>query len=186
MPNNKGPSSQGYGFSSGQVQMWELDYNESWAPENWCFWTVVLEKTLESPLGLQADPTRQSSRKSVLNIHWKDWDWYWSSKYLDHLILRTDSLGKTLMLGKIEGRRRRRRQRMRWLDGITYRWTWVWVSSGSWWWTGKPGVFQSSELNWVPNLKWLRSLPIRAQSQTSLEKWGKQSKVAVDWLELKA
>ena len=47
---NKGPSSQGYGFSSGHVRMWELDYKESWAPKNWCFWTVVLEKTLESPL----------------------------------------------------------------------------------------------------------------------------------------
>ena len=47
---NKGPSSQSYGFSSSQVWMWELDYNESWVPKNWCFWTVVLEKTLESPL----------------------------------------------------------------------------------------------------------------------------------------
>ena len=47
---NKGPSSQGYGFSSGHVWMWELDYKESWAQKNWCFWTVVLEKTLESPL----------------------------------------------------------------------------------------------------------------------------------------
>ena len=47
---NKGPSSQGYGFSCGQVWMWELDYKESWAQKNWCFWTVVLEKTLESPL----------------------------------------------------------------------------------------------------------------------------------------
>ena len=47
---NRGPSSQGYGFSSGHVWMWELDYKESWAPKNWCFWTVVLEKTIESPL----------------------------------------------------------------------------------------------------------------------------------------
>ena len=47
---NKDPSSQGYGFSSGHVWMWELDYKESWAPKNWCFWTVVMEKTLESPL----------------------------------------------------------------------------------------------------------------------------------------
>ena len=47
---NKGPSSQSYGFSSGHVQMWELDYKESWVPKNWCFWTVVLEKTFESPL----------------------------------------------------------------------------------------------------------------------------------------
>ena len=47
---NKGPSSQSYGFSSGHVWMWHLDYKESWALKNWCFWTVVLEKTLESPL----------------------------------------------------------------------------------------------------------------------------------------
>ena len=47
---NKGPSSQGYGISSSHVWMWELDYKESWAPKNWCFWTMVLEKTLESPL----------------------------------------------------------------------------------------------------------------------------------------
>ena len=47
---NKGPSSQAYGFSSGHVWLWELDYKESWVPKNWCFWAVVLEKTLESPL----------------------------------------------------------------------------------------------------------------------------------------
>ena len=47
---NKGPSRQGYGFSNGHVWMWVLDYKESWAQKNWCFWTVVLEKTLESPL----------------------------------------------------------------------------------------------------------------------------------------
>ena len=47
---NKGPSSQSYGFSSSHVGMWDLDYKESWVPKNWCFWTVVLEKTLESPL----------------------------------------------------------------------------------------------------------------------------------------
>ena len=56
---NKGPSSQSYGFSSGHVWMRELDYKESWAPKNWCFWTVVLEKTQES-LGLQGDPTSPS------------------------------------------------------------------------------------------------------------------------------
>ena len=48
--DNKGPSSQGYGFCSGHVWMWDLDYKEGWAPKNWRFWTVVLEKTLESPL----------------------------------------------------------------------------------------------------------------------------------------
>ena len=94
---NKGPSSQGYGFSSSHVWMWELDYKESWPLKNWCFWTVVLEKTLESPYGMgrysgghsssgaredswespghQGDQTSQSQRKSVLNIHLKDWCW---------------------------------------------------------------------------------------------------------------
>ena len=57
---NKGPSSQGYGFSRGHVWMWELDYKESWAPKNWCFWTVVFEKTSESPLDLQGDPSSPS------------------------------------------------------------------------------------------------------------------------------
>ena len=56
----KGPSSQGYGFSSGHVWKWELEYKESWAVKNWCFWTVVLEKTLESPFGLLGDPTSPS------------------------------------------------------------------------------------------------------------------------------
>ena len=64
-------------------------------------------------------------------------------QYFAHLMWRAKSLEKTLMLGKIEGRRRRGRHRMIWLDGIMTRWTWVWVSSGSCWWTGKPGVLQS-------------------------------------------
>ena len=56
---NKGPSSQGYGFSSGHVWMWELDCEEGWTPKNWCFWTVVLEKTLESPLDYtEIQPTK--------------------------------------------------------------------------------------------------------------------------------
>ena len=59
----------------------ELDYKESWAPKNWCFWTVVLEKTWKS-LGKQGDPTSPSWRKSVLNIHWKDWCWSWNSNTL--------------------------------------------------------------------------------------------------------
>ena len=64
-------------------------------------------------------------------------------QYFCHLMWRTDLLEKTKMQGKIEDRRRRGWQKMRWLDGITDRWTWVWAGSGSWWWTGKPGVLQS-------------------------------------------
>ena len=114
---NKCPCSQGYGFSSGDVCMWELDCEESWALKNWCFWTVVLEKTCES-LGLQGD--NQSILKEIspgcslegLMLKLK-------LQYFGHLMWRVDSLEKTLMLGGIGGRRRRRRQKMRWLDGIT-------------------------------------------------------------------
>ena len=77
---NKGLSSQSYGFSSGHVWMWELDYQESWGL-NWCFWTVVLKKTSES-LELQADPTSPSWRRSLLSVHWKDWCWSWNSSTL--------------------------------------------------------------------------------------------------------
>ena len=81
-------------------------------------------------------------------------------QYFDHLMWRTDSFEKTLMLGKIEGRWRREWQRMRWLDGITYSMHMSWVNSGSWWWTGRPGVLQSMRLqrvrhNWVTELNWI-------------------------------
>ena len=80
-------------------------------------------------------------------------------QYFGHLMGRVDSLEKTLMLGGIEGRRRRGRQRMRWLDGITDLITWVWVNSGSWWWTGRPGVlwFMGSKRvrhDWATELNW--------------------------------
>ena len=94
------------------------DSEESWAPKNWCFWTVVLEKTLESPLDC----------KEIQPVHPKgDQSWVFIEglmlklklQYFGHLMRRVDSLEKTLMLGRIGGRRRRGRQRMRWLDGIT-------------------------------------------------------------------
>ena len=87
-------------------------------PKNWCFWTVVLEKTRES-LGLQGDPTNLSERKSVLGVHWKHWCWSWNSNTLAPWCKKLTHSKKTLMLDKIEGRRRRGWQRMRWLDGIT-------------------------------------------------------------------
>ena len=115
---NKGPSSQGYGFSSGHVWMWELDYKESWAPKNWCFWTVVLEKTLRVPC--TARRSNQSILKKINPEHSLEglmlklnlW-------YFGHLMRRADSLEKTLMLGKMESRRRSGQQRMRWLHSIT-------------------------------------------------------------------
>ena len=88
---NKGPSSQSYGFSSIHVWMWELDYKESWAPKNWCFWTVVLEKTLENLLG---DPTNPSSRRSVLIIHWKEPLILWPPNVKNWLIWKDPDAGK--------------------------------------------------------------------------------------------
>ena len=70
---NKGPSSQGYGFSSSHVWMWELDYKESWVPKNWCFWAVVLEKTLESPLGCkEIQPIHPKGNQSWMFIERTD------------------------------------------------------------------------------------------------------------------
>ena len=155
---NKGPSSQGYGFSGSHVWMWELDYKESWVQKNWCFWTVVLEKTLESPLDC----------KEIKPVHPKGNE-SWT------FIGRTDAEGeapilwlpgannwliwKDVMLGKIEGGTRRGQQRMRWLDGITDTMDMVWVDSGSWWWTGRPGVLRFMESrrvgrDWVTELNW--------------------------------
>ena len=115
---NKGLSSQSYGFSSTHVWGWELDYKESWVLKNRYFWTVVLEKTLESPLTARRSDQfilrEISSEYSLEGLMLK-----LKLQYFGHLMQRTDSLEKTLMLGKIEGRRRRRWQRMRWQNGIT-------------------------------------------------------------------
>ena len=95
--------------------MWEVDHKEGWALKNWCFWTVVLEKTWES-LELEGDQILKeinpeySLEGLMLKLKLQDFG---------HLIQRADSLEKTLMMGKIEGKRRRGPQRVRWLDGIT-------------------------------------------------------------------
>ena len=99
-------------------QMWELDHKESWAPKNWCLWNVRLEKTLESPLDCkEIKPVNPKGNQS-----WKftgsHWCWSWSSSSLATWCEQT-SFEKTLMLGKIEGKRRLGWQRTRWLDGIT-------------------------------------------------------------------
>ena len=113
---NKGPSSQSYGFSSSHVWMWELDYKESWALKNWCFWTVVLEKTLDSPLHCRR--YNQSILKEI-NSEYSLQGLMLRLQYFGHLMWISDFLEKTLILEKIKGGGRRGRQRMRWLDGIT-------------------------------------------------------------------
>ena len=134
--------------------MWEFNHKESWALKNWCFSTVVLERLLRVPWA-----ARWSNPSILKEIHPE-----YSLEGLKlklkvcnfgHLMWRADSLEKTLMLGKIEGNR----GWDVWMASLT-QWTWVWVSSGSWWWTGKPGVLQfmrtqrvghdwASELNWT-------------------------------------
>ena len=98
--------------------MWELDHKEGWAPKNWCFWTVVLEKTLKSPLACkEIEAVNPKGNQSWIFIGRTDVEV--EAPMFGHVIWRTNSLEKTLMLGKIEGKRRRRQQRMRWLDSIT-------------------------------------------------------------------
>ena len=106
----KGPSIESYGFSSSHVWMWELDYKESWGPKNWSFWTVVLEKTLESPLDCK-------EIKSVLNIHWKDWCWSWNSNTLATWCEEPAHWKRPWCWERLKAGRGR--QRIRWLDGIT-------------------------------------------------------------------
>jgi len=139
--------------------MWELDYKESWVLKNCCFWTVVLEKTLASPW------TARKSNQSILKEISPEYSLEGlmlklKLQYFGHLMWRSNSFEKTLMLGRIKGGRRGDdRGWDGWKTSLTW-WAWVWVSSRSWWWIGKPGLLQSigsqrvghdwaTELNWI-------------------------------------
>ena len=116
---DKGPYSQGYGLPTGHIQLWDLDHKEGRVPKNWCLWTVVLEKTPQSPLDSEeikpVNLKRNQPWTLIGRIDAQD-----EVPVFCHLMMRTaDSLEKSLMLGGIGGRRRRGQPRMRWLDGIT-------------------------------------------------------------------
>ena len=134
--------------------MWELNYKESWAPKDRCFWTVVLEKTLESPLDCkEIQPVHPKGNQSWIFIGRTD------TEAETPILWPPDAKNwlteKTSMLAKIEGGRRRGwRGWDGWMASPT-RWTWIWVGFGGWWWTGRPGMLQSTGL----------------QSQTRLSDW---------------
>ena len=137
----KGPLMEQDGFSSSHVWMWELDCEESWVLKNWWFWTVVLEKTFESPLDC----------KEIQPVH-SEGDQPWV------LFGRNDAKAETPVLwpphvkswltGKDSdawrdcGQEEKGTTEDEMADGITDSMDWVWVNSGSWWWTGWPGVLQ--------------------------------------------
>ena len=130
------------GFSSGHVWMCELDYKESWMSKNWCFWTVVLEKTLESPLGCkEIQPVHPKGNQSWIFIGRINAEAEVLILWLPDMkrrLIRKDSHWERLKAGG-EGDDREQGGYM----ASLIQWTWVWVGSGSWWWTRKPGMLQS-------------------------------------------
>ena len=154
--------SQRYGFSSSHERMWELDHKEGWVPKNWCFWTVVLEKTLESPLDCkEIQPDNPKGNQPWIFIGRTDAEAetpkLWPPDVKNWLFGKDLDAGKDWSWEKGDDRGR---------DGSMAsltRWTWVWVSSRSWWWTGRPGVLQSMELwrvgqDWETELNWTGTL----------------------------
>ena len=143
--------------------MWELDYKESWPPKIDAFelrcWRRLLRVPWTARRSNQSILKETSPGCSLEGLMLK-----LKLQYFGHLLQRTDSFEKTLMLVKIEGGRRRGWQRMRWLDGITDSMDISLSNSGNWWWTGRPGVLQSMgsqrvRHNWATELKGLVHLP---------------------------
>ena len=164
------------GFSSSHEWMWELDFEESWALKNWCFWTVVLEKTLESPLGCKEIQLVNSEGD-------QPWDFFerndaeaetpvlWLPHAKSWLTGRDSEAGRDWAGGEGDDR-----AWDGWIASLT-RWTWVWVNSGSWWWTGRPGMLRfmgsqrvrhswATELNWT-ELNWIDALLYACEGKRS-------------------
>ena len=158
---NKDPSSQSFGFTSSHGWMLELDYKESWALKNWCFWIVVLEKTVESPFDCkEIQPVHPKGNKSWVSIGRIDVEaensiilatWF---EELTHL--ERPWCWKRLKVGG-DGDNRDWDD---WLASPT-QWTWVWVNSGSWWWTGRPAVLHPWDCKESDTIEWLNLTDIK-------------------------
>ena len=150
---DKGLSSQSYGFTSSHIWMWELDHKEGWVIKNWCFWTMALEKTLESPLGCKA-----SNQFDIQPVHPKgNQSWIFTGRTYAEAeapILRPPD-AKHWLTGRHwcwerlkAGGEGDDRGLDGWMASPTW-WTCVWASTRSWWWMGKPGMLQSMGLQKV-------------------------------------
>ena len=154
---NKGPSNQGYGFSSGHVWMWELDYKESWAPKNWCFWTVWCWRRL-----LGVPWTARRSNQSILKEISPECslkDWYWNSNTLATWCEELTHLKRPWCWERLRAGEGDDRGWDGWM-ALPTQWTWVWINSWSWWWTGRPGMLQSMRSqsvgqDWQTELNWM-------------------------------
>ena len=152
-----------YGYES-----WTIKKAEHWRINTfglWC-WRRLLRVSWTARRSNQSTLKEISPEYSLEGLMLK-----LKFQYFGHMVWRTDSLEKTLKLGKIEGGRRRGQQRMRWLDGITDSMTWACVSSGNWWWTGKPGLLQSMGSqrvghDWVTELSWTKKVQTLKQGAT--------------------
>ena len=137
---NKGLSSQENGFSSNHIWIWELDCKESWVPKEFMLLNCGVGEDSWESLGLQGDQTSQSWRRSVLNIHLKDWCWSWNSNTLATCCEERTHLTSPWCWERSKaGGEGDNREWDGWMASLT-RWTWVWENSRSWWWTGKPGM----------------------------------------------
>ena len=153
---NKGPSSQSYGFSRSHVCMWELDCKESWAPKNWCFWTVVLEKTLWQSPGQEIQLVHPEGNQSWIfigrTVAEAETPILWPPDAKNWLIRKDPDAEK-------DWRQEKGTTEDNMMASLT-KWTWVWVNSGSWWWTRRPGVLQSmgwqrARHDWLTELNWI-------------------------------
>ena len=128
-----------------------------WVQKNWCFWTSLGEDSWES-FGQQGDPTSQSQRKSVLNIHWKDWCWNWNSITVATWCEELTHWKRPWCWERLRAGEGADRAWEGWMASLT-QWTWVWVNSGSWWWTGRLGMLrlmgsQRVGHDWAIELNW--------------------------------